>query len=1557
MKSGYTCRGATHDFSSAVQPTVFDMSVVSFASEEPSSDNFNVNVGKGTNDRVDYSPLHPGGITAVTSATKCSNQESDKTETVMGSADVRASDGDPRLSLKQKGFIDSQSAGLSNPVGCNERKPSFYASGDCPQRLTNVLVKPYSGCVDQQHNTKGIAPSSRGCSSGARDGRRTTGSNRDDSKDAASPGWENTNSRRDAALQRLLHDASKVRGIGTKSLFCGLLVPFILLLISMIVGMNSLLSEKVTAGRLDSTKRLTTVAMDRLSGIYDNVRSMAGLLPILGHLNAESKLTLLGEHYCSQLQKTPLLLAAYSSLNGSLIWSHSCSSAEDSSVVPLKTLRIGGSPTAVPYMAVYKSDYIIIGADSGGGSGVFAVTIRKDAIGQLVLGNSSDGSRGPKGGPVVAILMRNISSSSLAVASLSSKEEDDEDVGPSVIPHDGDFLRLFNVFCSSKEGQTPHWASDVHAENSSSELPVSGTSILSTLQLYVEDEGFFGDTPFVAACGSLCLDSDSRCWGQLVSNSIRFIAHDRSVAHETGVVYTVGMVVSYASAFLFLGILGIAYISINSPIEQLKLLVITTVGCDRSGRGMPSASRRLRLFWLRDLYALVNTFQILSLCFQLNKKYVPQHILEQHVVDLLNFSCGLLGDDADEPTVMKVPDGKTGDGDGVEEADPEDMEAFVNAATTLGVAASTTRRQEQRTQSVVSYSRGHTVSDLMSSINRRQALKSYSAHPFSRHPSVNEAALQSATDCPAETREGVVTITAQHGDALHRGMAVVDSATVLTVHFPAVELAYFTDFEVALKQHRRIMTLLLRCVRRYRGELFHRSGEGIAVAWNAFECRSDHANRAAACALSISEGLEPYRRAGFKVGIVLHQGPFVCGVVEDNTEAFTTVFGSVPRQAHVFSDLAASLPYFNILVSEPVKEALSSHYECIMVDVIKCDEYDHSITLFELSRHRQLPQAEGVLLSPSAFAEDHARVFSNFRNHDFDLALAGVESMRANYPTTEAHLLLRIEQLCKYYKQNDKDLPRPYCRHFPTWRIYEAVDDNDPSPEFLTIPYKEVGLPGDVPRGAMAHKSSIEYDTMRFRQDLHDNVLASQRAGIKGVNKSSGKERRVELKPRLTSREVVVGAPPELNMDPKQQPTKSEAKMEMEGPWQPLTFTLPRDALECAHADRAGSCAANVTEAAQPPAVELGGLAVSDVNNSRSVSPTHLKEDDEEGDCNDGKVEIQGGRQRFSFLNLRRTILEGSARARCNLGDSCASYSSDTIPNGCSSSMLNRRDSLTLSCALPRKILAKNGITYSRSSRLLGKGSFGFVYLGMDVNSGRMIAIKFLPMPSGEEEVTKVETEVVAMRKVKSKHVVQFISYAFQNNLIIIIMECMMAGSLKLVLGDFGSIPPRTVRLFIRDVLRGLYKLHSNGIIHRDVKPQNVLLTLCGTCKISDFGASAFLHEVVRKQMEGSGLQVQGTPVYLAPEAARGKPVEQSDIWSCGIMFLQLLTGELPYPKRVLEMAPQVLIYQIGSAAARPVVPDNLDEFCLEFANICLKDDPSERKSAEQLLQLPIFSF
>eukprot|EP00759_Apiculatamorpha_spiralis_P023363 PhF_6_TR27154/c0_g1_i9/m.39695 len=212
--------------------------------------------------------------------------------------------------------------------------------------------------------------------------------------------------------------------------------------------------------------------------------------------------------------------------------------------------------------------------------------------------------------------------------------------------------------------------------------------------------------------------------------------------------------------------------------------------------------------------------------------------------------------------------------------------------------------------------------------------------------------------------------------------------------------------------------------------------------------------------------------------------------------------------------------------------------------------------------------------------------------------------------------------------------------------------------------------------------------------------------------------------------------------------------------------------------------------------------------------------------------------------------------------------------------------------------IATNGVRYHRSEKLLGRGATAKVYLGLQ-DDGSFVALKFVKIPDadvastdGRKKRDKLEIivqEVEVLQKLRHDDIVSFLGTAIVGQYLIIITEYVSGGPLSGALESFSKIPIPSLKRYLTDVLRGLDYLHSNGIIHRDVKPANALLMIDGQCKLTDFGAAAMLSKAQ------TGSEITGTPLYMAPEACLGHAVKASDIWSIGVMTVELLTGFLPW--------------------------------------------------------------
>ncbi|CUF21636.1 protein kinase, putative, partial [Bodo saltans] len=140
--------------------------------------------------------------------------------------------------------------------------------------------------------------------------------------------------------------------------------------------------------------------------------------------------------------------------------------------------------------------------------------------------------------------------------------------------------------------------------------------------------------------------------------------------------------------------------------------------------------------------------------------------------------------------------------------------------------------------------------------------------------------------------------------------------TILVLQFVSLEDAFASDFRNAERQHKIVVLAMSTVIRRNRGEIFERSGERVCVAWNAFDHRPDHAQRAAKCAMEIAGLFHQFRQDGMRMGIVLHQGPVVCGVLGDSHGAASLLFGKTADVAQRVAWLATQLPCFNILITE-----------------------------------------------------------------------------------------------------------------------------------------------------------------------------------------------------------------------------------------------------------------------------------------------------------------------------------------------------------------------------------------------------------------------------------------------------------------------------------------------------------------------------------------------------------------------------------------------------------------------------------------------------------------
>jgi serine/threonine protein kinase len=203
-----------------------------------------------------------------------------------------------------------------------------------------------------------------------------------------------------------------------------------------------------------------------------------------------------------------------------------------------------------------------------------------------------------------------------------------------------------------------------------------------------------------------------------------------------------------------------------------------------------------------------------------------------------------------------------------------------------------------------------------------------------------------------------------------------------------------------------------------------------------------------------------------------------------------------------------------------------------------------------------------------------------------------------------------------------------------------------------------------------------------------------------------------------------------------------------------------------------------------------------------------------------------------------------------------------------------------------------------RITTLLGEGGMGLVYRGERLQLGKPVAIKFLHTPYSRSQkfVARFEREARAMSKLSHPHLVSVIDFGVQEAPYIV-MDFVTGSTVRDVL-DSGPVPVARALSIARQVLFGLSHAHSEGVIHRDIKPGNIMLAeLAGIgdhVRIFDFGL-AKLHD---SESEGdmSTASIVGTPAYMAPEQARAEKIDaRVDLYATGVVLFELLTGQKPF--------------------------------------------------------------
>ncbi|RLW04858.1 hypothetical protein DV515_00005567 [Chloebia gouldiae] len=247
---------------------------------------------------------------------------------------------------------------------------------------------------------------------------------------------------------------------------------------------------------------------------------------------------------------------------------------------------------------------------------------------------------------------------------------------------------------------------------------------------------------------------------------------------------------------------------------------------------------------------------------------------------------------------------------------------------------------------------------------------------------------------------------------------------------------------------------------------------------------------------------------------------------------------------------------------------------------------------------------------------------------------------------------------------------------------------------------------------------------------------------------------------------------------------------------------------------------------------------------------------------------------------------------------------------------------------------------------MIGEGSFGRVYKGRRKHSAQVVALKFIPkVGRSEKELKNLQREIEIVRDLHHPNIIQMLD-SFETAKEVVVVTDYAEGELFQILEDDGSLPENQVQTIAAQLISALYYLHSHRILHRDMKPQNILLGKDGVVKLCDFGfaRAMSIHTMVLTS-------IKGTPLYMSPELVEERPYDHTaDLWSVGCILYELFVGTPPFYTNS--------IFQLVSLIIKDPVkwPVAMSPVFKSFLQGLLMKNPHERLSWPELLSHPFIA-
>jgi len=254
-----------------------------------------------------------------------------------------------------------------------------------------------------------------------------------------------------------------------------------------------------------------------------------------------------------------------------------------------------------------------------------------------------------------------------------------------------------------------------------------------------------------------------------------------------------------------------------------------------------------------------------------------------------------------------------------------------------------------------------------------------------------------------------------------------------------------------------------------------------------------------------------------------------------------------------------------------------------------------------------------------------------------------------------------------------------------------------------------------------------------------------------------------------------------------------------------------------------------------------------------------------------------------------------------------------------------------------------------RIQSVVGVGGMSVVYKAIDLTNNETVAVKVLKHEflNDSQFRSRFKTESTVIKMLSHPNIVKIYNVGFNDDLYYIVMEYIDGITLKQYIEQQGKLTWRETLNFITQILSALKHAHERGIIHRDIKPQNIMLLSDGSIKVTDFGIARISNHQTNTLTD----RAIGSVHYISPEQVNGdKTDERSDLYSVGIMMYEMITGTVPFDA---ENPVSVALMQLQNVPKRPKdltedLPYGLEEIILK----AMSKNPDNRfQSAEQFLK------